>query len=201
MPIVSGVGIVETDRLVLRPFGAGDVAALTALHAIPEFWWFPLRRAMTAAETHQFLDNQTATRAERGFGLWAAELRDGGEVVGWSGLSVPTFLPEVLPAVEVGWRFHPRVWGRGLATEAGAASIEYGFTELGLDEILSIHEPANVTSGAVMARLGMRIRCETVHPGRDLPITVRAVTEDEWRARTRPRAGCGPSSVTLPTSR
>jgi RimJ/RimL family protein N-acetyltransferase len=178
---------VETERLVLRPFTPADIDALSALHAIPEFWWFPLRRAMTAAESRGFLDRRIANRAEHGLDLWAADLRETGALVGWSGLSVPTFLPEVLPAVEVGWRFHPRVWGRGLATEAGAASIEFGFATVGLAEILSIYEPTNVASGAVMTRLGLRTRFDTVHPERDVPIRVRAITRDEW--------------VTLPTSR
>ena len=60
----------------------------------------------------------------------------------------------MLPSVEVGWRLAPAARGRGLATEAGAAAVRYGFTDGGLDRIVSIYEPENVPSGKVMERLG-----------------------------------------------
>ena len=69
-------------------------------------------------------------------------------MIGWAGLAVPHFLPEILPAVEVGWRLSGPSRGRGLATEAGRAALEYGFTDGGLDCIVSLYEPENVASGA-----------------------------------------------------
>ncbi len=175
--------IVLTERLRLRPFHAEDLDALAVLHAIPEFWFYPLRRGQTRDETAAFLDHQIAARAERGFGLWAADLRDDGRLAGWIGLSVPTFLPEILPAVEVGWRLDPAVWGRGLATEGGAASLRYGFEVLGLDRIVSIYEPENEASGRVMQRLGLTFDRDTVHPTRGIAARVLAIARDEWDAR------------------
>jgi len=58
--------------------------------------------------------------------MWAAELKDDARLVGFIGLAVPRWLPEVLPAVELGWRLHPDEWGRGLATEGGRAALRYG---------------------------------------------------------------------------
>ena len=69
----------------------------------------------------------------------------------------PAFLPQILPAVEVGWRLTEPFRGRGLATEAGAAALEYGFGPAGLNRIVSIYEPENVASGRVMEHLGFAL--------------------------------------------
>lgn len=68
-------------------------------------------------ETARFLDGQLAEWDECGFGCWIAFLEATQDPIGYVGLSVPMFLPEILPAVEVGWRFDPAFWGQGLASE------------------------------------------------------------------------------------
>jgi RimJ/RimL family protein N-acetyltransferase len=183
--------VVRTARLELRPFRDDDLDALTRLHAIPEFWWFPLRRGQTAEETRDFLARRRQRWAEQGFDLWAAVLRETGDLVGWAGLTVPDFLPEIMPAVEVGWRFDPAVWGRGLATEAGAAGLRFGFEELGLDRIVSAYEPENVASGRVMERLGLELDRDTTHPTRDVPVRVMRITREQWDAREQGRREVG----------
>ncbi len=172
---------VETERLLLRPFAADDLSALTELHAIDAFWWYPLRRAMTLDETRAFLERRLEYTTTREYDVWAAIEKESGALVGWAGLSAPEFLPEIMPAVEVGWRFDPAVWGRGLATEAGRAGLEYGFTTLGLDEIVSVCERENIASARVMQRIGMRRISNTVHPAYGYPIWVYAVSATEWQ--------------------
>jgi RimJ/RimL family protein N-acetyltransferase len=58
--------------------------------------------------------------------------------------------------VEIGWRLHPDFWGHGYATEAAAASLRFGFDEVGLNEIVAFTTTLNTRSQAVMARIGMR---------------------------------------------
>ena len=175
---------IETERLVLRPFAPDDLDALVVLHAEPAFWWYPLRRGMTAEETSGFLDRVLAGNgsAERPAFHAVAE-RSGGTLMGWAGLSVPDFLPEVLPAIEVGWRLGSSFWGHGYATEAAATALDWGFDQLGLASVLSIFEPDNVASGRVMDRLGFAPGYGTTHPARDLPVVVRSLPAEEWRAR------------------
>lgn len=90
-----------------------------------------------------------------GFGLWALEVREGGEFVGFAGLAVPGFEAHFMPAVEVGWRLARFAWGKGYATEAARAAVAYGFEEVGLDEVVSFTTVGNRRSRAVMERLGM----------------------------------------------
>ena len=165
----------ETARLTLRPLDDDDLDSLFALHSEQAFWRYPLGRAMTLEETTRFLERTIAHYDDHGFGLSAVVMRDSGTLAGWAGLGVPNFLPELLPAVEIGWRLAERFWGQGYATEAGAAWIDYGLGEIGLERIVSICQPENVASYAVMMRLGMRLERRTVDPERGFSLLVTAI--------------------------
>jgi RimJ/RimL family protein N-acetyltransferase len=173
----------NTDRLCMRPFSEEDLSSLTQLHAEESFWWFPLRRAMTVEESANFLARVISDyESDSEPSLHAVIERSTGALAGWGGLSVPRFLPELLPAIEVVWRLGSAFRGRGYATEIGATAIEWGFSTLELDEILSIFEPANVASGKVMDHLGFGVGRQMMDPTRDLPILVRSLSDRDWRA-------------------
>jgi RimJ/RimL family protein N-acetyltransferase len=173
--------VLETPRLVQRPLAPADLEALVALHAEASTWWYPLRRGMTRAETEGFLERQLADYAGPDPGLHAVIERVSGQLAGHAGLSVPRFLPDVLPAVEVGWRLGERFRGRGYATEAGAAALGWAFRTLAHTEVVSIFEPENTASGRVMDRLGFDAGRPTVHPRLGLPLVVRRLTAAQWR--------------------
>lgn len=176
----------ETERLVLRPLEAADVDELAVLHAEPSFWWYPYQRGFTRQETVDFLAG-TAAKAARGEPtVHAVVVRADGRLAGWAGLSIPHFLPEVLPATELGWRLGERFRGRGYAAEAGQAWVDHAFGALGLDEVVSIFEPDNVASGAVMSRLGFRLDRATAHPTLRVPLHVMVRRRDEGGAPSEP---------------
>ncbi len=183
-----------TDRLILRPFVQGDLADLIEVHAEESFWWYPLRAAMTTEQTEFFLHRTIARYATDGFGIEAVIDRESGALIGWAGLAVPHFLPEVLPAVEVGWRLSGPYRGRGLATEAGRAAVDWGFTAAGLSRIVSIYEPANLASGRVMEHLSFVPFLTTRHPERGEVVVVTELTRDMWEKL--PHEGGRPSYST-----
>ncbi len=84
-----------------------------------------------------------------GAGMWAVEAPGVSPCIGAVGLLHVGFDAHFTPAVEVGWRLARAYWGQGYATEAGAASLRYGFDELGLDEIVSFTAEVNLPSQAV----------------------------------------------------
>jgi RimJ/RimL family protein N-acetyltransferase len=159
---------IETDRLLLRPWRpAEDLEPLAALNADPAVMrWVAPNRPLRREESAEFLDRMVRHWDEHGFGLWAAVAREppGGECIGFAGLAIPSFLPAVLPAVEVGWRLAPAWWGRGLATEAARASLEFGFERLGLRSIVAIIDPGNARSLRVAEKLGMGPGPDRLHP-------------------------------------
>jgi ribosomal-protein-alanine N-acetyltransferase len=144
----------DTERLKLRRWRERDREPFAALNADPAVMeHFP---ALLDRDESDALVERIESGFERhGFGLWALELRDGGEFVGFAGLAVPPFEPHFTPAVEVGWRLARSAWGRGYATEAGRAALTFGFEGLGLDEVVSMTAVGNARSRAVMERLGM----------------------------------------------
>ena len=145
--------VVRTERLVLRPFSDADRAPFAELNAHPEVAE-PLGGAVTRAQSDVMIDHINAELAREGWGFWAVEPLERPGLVGMVGLHrVRAELP-FAPAVEVGWRLHPDVWGRGYATEAAAASLRVGF-DSGIDEIVAFTTTVNTRSQGVMDRLGM----------------------------------------------
>jgi RimJ/RimL family protein N-acetyltransferase len=91
----------------------------------------------------------------RGFGLWAVEIPGAAPFAGFIGLTVPTYEAHFTPCVEIGWRLSRDFWNQGYATEGAKAAMSYGFTTLGLKEIVAMTVPANRRSCRVMEKLGM----------------------------------------------
>lgn len=166
-PIAAPLTDVDTDRLRLRRFASDDLDGLAAVFAHREVWEYPYGRSFTRDETSAFIDAQRRHWEVFGFGLWLAELHETAEVIGYVGLSVPSFIPELLPTVEVGWRFSPDHWGQGYATEAARAALDQGFSTLGLSEICSLPQTANPPSYRVCERLGMRLEGVVECPATD----------------------------------
>lgn len=144
-----------TERLLLRPWRPEDREPFAALNADPEVAEF-LPRPITREQSDELVDRTEAQFVEHGYGLWAVEVPGEIPFAGFVGLSLPTFEASFMPCVEVGWRLARESWGRGFATEAARAALRFGFTEVGLDEILSFTVPANLRSRRVMERLGMQ---------------------------------------------
>jgi ribosomal-protein-alanine N-acetyltransferase len=144
-----------TERLLLRRWRKEDREAFAAMNADPVVMeHFP--SVLSRERSDALMDRIDAGFDECGFGLWALETLDGGAMIGFAGLSRVPFAAHFTPAVEVGWRLARGAWGRGYATEAGAAAVEFGFTDTALPEIVSFTAAANERSVAVMTRLGMR---------------------------------------------
>jgi RimJ/RimL family protein N-acetyltransferase len=155
-----------TARLLLRAWRPSDRAAFARVNADPDVVRFISDGVpFTRADSDALLDAIEAHWHEHGFGLWCAAAReDPDDCLGFVGLAVPSFLPAVLPAVEVGWRLARPAWGRGLATEGARAALRHAFEDLGLDAVISIIDPDNERSIRVAQKLGMRRGADHLHP-------------------------------------
>jgi RimJ/RimL family protein N-acetyltransferase len=145
----------ETDRLILRRWRPDDVEAFAELNADPRVMeFFPA--TLTRGEVEAMIRRIESGIDEHGVGFWAAELKQGGDLVGFIGLNVPGYPLPFAPCVEIGWRLAHRFWGKGLAQEGARASLRYGFEKLGLKEIVSFAVVGNQRSRQVMERIGMK---------------------------------------------
>ncbi|MFD6680011.1 GNAT family N-acetyltransferase [Micromonospora parva] len=155
----------ETPRLLLRPFLRDDLDGFAAINAQPEVMrYIHDGNTLDRAATEKRLAVYQRHWDEHGFGLYAVQIKETGELAGFTGLAVPTFLPEIMPAVEIGWRLGRTHWGRGLATEAAQAVVARTRAELDLRRLVSIHVVGNEASARVMVKLGMSLDRETVQP-------------------------------------
>ncbi len=146
--------LLTTDRLLMRQWRESDREPFAAMNADPAVMeHFPA--PMTRDQTDEFIDRISPAIDERGWGLWALEVRDTGEFIGFTGLSVPSFEAHFTPAVEIGWRLSKGAWGNGYATEAARAALAYGFGPARVEEIVSFTATTNRPSQRVMQRIGM----------------------------------------------
>ncbi|WP_221326786.1 GNAT family N-acetyltransferase [Actinoplanes sp. L3-i22] len=165
-----------TPRLLLRQWRDDDADAFAPITADPEVMRYihdgsTLDRAGTGARIALWRRHWE----QHGFGLYAVELRATGELIGFTGLATPLFLPEIMPAVEIGWRLGRSSWGQGYATEAARAVVDQARSEFGLKRLVSVHIVGNEASARVMVKLGMRLDRETVQPDTGRPLRVYAM--------------------------
>jgi RimJ/RimL family protein N-acetyltransferase len=138
------------------PAFAAQNADARVMEFFPAPWSFEESRAA--------IERLRAHQIEHGFGIWLIELKDSRRFAGSMGLKrVPAEFP-FAPAVEIGWRLGPGLWGKGLATEGARACLDYGFRTLGLEEIVSFTAALNRRSERVMQRLGMTFCGHFDHP-------------------------------------
>jgi RimJ/RimL family protein N-acetyltransferase len=165
-----------TPRIVLRRWTDEDLDAFAAINADAEVMrWIGAGVPLDRDGTAERLATYRRHWEEHGFGLFALTLRETGELAGFTGLALPTFLPEVLPDFEIGWRLARRHWGHGLATEAAQAVLAHARDELGLSRLVSIHQVGNDASARVMVKLGMHLDRQTVDPAHGRPLRVYAI--------------------------
>jgi RimJ/RimL family protein N-acetyltransferase len=157
----------ETARLRLRRWRDEDLPALARWNADPVVMRHMGRGPMTLEESAAALERYRRHWDEYGFGIWAAELLETGELVGRVGLSYHRAWPT---DPELGWLIDPAHVGRGLATEGGAAGVEHGFGVLGVSRLVSICTEENVESRRVMEKLGFRLHEQV--PFEELGITL-----------------------------
>ena len=160
--------MIETERLRLRPVERGDLDTIACWNADPEHTRH-LMGVQTREQTEQMMERWLAHWEAHGFGLLAVEWKETGELIGRSGPQYHRAWPH---DPEVGWGFDQAWWGRGLATEAGRAAIEWAFGELGFTRVVSIATEANVASRRVMAKLGFQLHTLVPFPEMGLDLWV-----------------------------
>ena len=142
----------ETERLIIRDWTLEDAEAAFSVYGDPEVMLYvgsgkpyPDRETMRAR-----LEVLIERDRNRNLGLWALELKGGGEVVGGAVLN---HLPDGTE-VEVGYHLAKKHWGKGYATEATKALLDHGWS-IGLTKIVGVTYPENVASQQVLRKAGL----------------------------------------------
>lgn len=160
--------ILQTQRLSLREMGQDDFTALCRTLQDKEAM-YAYEHAFSDDEVHTWLDRQQQRYRKDGFGLWAAILKETGEMIGQCGLTWQDW--DGRQVLEVGYLFERAHWHCGYATEAAIACKQYAFDTLGAAEVFSIIRDNNIASQNVARRNGMVVRGTLVkhYYGMDMP--------------------------------
>jgi RimJ/RimL family protein N-acetyltransferase len=183
--------LLETPRLRLRRFHRADIDRLVELDSDPEVMRHISYGVPTPRERYEreILPRWLALYDSAPLlGYWAAELRDGGDFIGWFHLRPDRF---DAGEQELGYRLRRSAWGRGYATEGGRALVAHGFERVGAAKITARTLRANGGSRRVMEKCGLAYECDFVYPEDVLagrPEDERAavkysITRSSWRPR------------------
>ena len=140
-----------TERLVLRPYGRGDEAAIVALLTDPDVMRFVGDGVFAPDRAHHVFEKVFALYEHGAWGIWAVAERESGRLVGSAEIK-----PRPNDEWEIVYVLARSAWGRGYATELGRELVRFGFERLALDRVTATVDYANAVSIRVLEKLGMR---------------------------------------------
>jgi RimJ/RimL family protein N-acetyltransferase len=139
------------DVPLLRQWKDSDIEPFAQMNSDPDVMRYFLA-PMTRAEAQDMVASLRHAIDRCGWGVWAVEVN--GDLAGMVGLYVPKWSLPFSPCTEVLWRLRREYWGRGIAHAAASHAVDYGFSKVGLDEIVAFTTPPNLRSIRLMERLG-----------------------------------------------
>ncbi|WP_129021882.1 GNAT family N-acetyltransferase [Edaphocola flava] len=150
--------LLETERLLLREIMEADATDLFEMDSDPDVHRYIYNQPLKQIEEqYKMIDMLQQQYRDYGIARWAVVDKLNGECLGWAGLK---FFPEPFNGhqhfYELGYRFKQKHWGKGYATEAGKAIVDYGFTQLNTDNLYAMTDVDNAASQHVLGKLGFR---------------------------------------------
>jgi ribosomal-protein-alanine N-acetyltransferase len=152
---------IETERLILRELRLSDLNGMFELDSNPEVHkYLGNKPVKTVDASVKILESVINQYHERGIGRFAAIEKPSGEFIGWSGIKFNTGDKETLgdkrDFYDIGYRFIPRYWGKGYATESSKATLDFGFKKLNIKTMCGAAEIGNIASNKVLQKIGLK---------------------------------------------
>ncbi|MER6942777.1 GNAT family N-acetyltransferase [Nonomuraea sp. NPDC000554] len=159
--------VIETERLVMRPLTGDDFDDYAEMLADPEVAGGLAESVGTSpSDAWRSLATFIGHREIRGYSHWALVEKATGRFVGRAG----PWRPHGFPGLGVGWCLAREHWGKGYATEAARAALDYCFGALEAQEVISLIRLGNVRSISVAERIGHRYLRDTDYRGQTVHI-------------------------------
>ncbi len=148
--------ILENERLILRTWLLDDAPRLFEICSDAEVMKYvgTGKPYETVEQADEFLRWAENYQTENGFCRWAILLKENQEIIGSCGFARPHGTEEI----ELGYLLAKNLWGKGFATEAAEACLQYGFERLKFDEVIAITDLENVASQKVLEKIGFTKR-------------------------------------------
>lgn len=176
---------IETERLILRDLLLTDEAALFEMDSNKEVHKYLGNKPSTSIlQSREMIQNIRQQYADNGIGRWAVIEKETGKFIGWSGLKFKEFENNHINFYDVGYRLHPKYWGKGYATESAKAALEYGFSTMNLNEIIGIANIENKASRGALEKCGLTF-VEKFMWEKDIQCDWLKITKEEWLQQTK----------------
>lgn len=144
--------ILETDRLILHETTAHQAEDMYNLNNDPDVIKYTGNDGFVSIEKSlEFITNYSDYK-KYGYGRWTARLKENDEIIGWCGLK---FLDD-MQEIDIGYRLHKKYWGKGYATEAAKACLEWGKAQQGIKRVIGMAEKENLASIRIFEKLNMQ---------------------------------------------
>ncbi|PKF74151.1 GNAT family N-acetyltransferase [Chryseobacterium sp. PMSZPI] len=147
--------ILETERLILRPFEDTDFERMFLMDSDPEVMKYLGKPVTNVEESKEAIRMIQKQYKENGVGRLAVIEKESGLMIGWSGLKLlKQPINGHVNTLDLGYRFIPEFWGKGYAMETAKVSLAYGFNELGANTIYAYADSGNTGSNYILTKLG-----------------------------------------------
>ncbi|MFK7831717.1 MAG: GNAT family N-acetyltransferase [Winogradskyella sp.] len=148
---------IETNRLILRPVEETDLHDFFELDSNPKVHVYLGNKPVTSLEESQLMIDAILEQYEtNGLGRLAVIEKSTTAFIGWAGIKFEQNLRKEFSYYDLGYRLKEQFWGKGYATEAALASLDYGFTDLKLEEIGAAAAIDHVASNTILKHIGMQ---------------------------------------------
>lgn len=145
--------IIETNRLILRELSLDDTEKLSLVLSDPtSMKYYP--KAFTKEKVEQWINWNINSYLLNGFGLWAVILKESNELIGDCGITMQEVEGKSYP--EIGYHIRKDYCGKGYATEAAKACIDFAFVEKNFEKVYSYMKDDNIPSRKVAEKNGMK---------------------------------------------
>jgi ribosomal-protein-alanine N-acetyltransferase len=157
--------VIETDRLILRPFTMDDAAAVLEFSSNPEVQRYTgdVLRTTLAEVEHVITNVWLSDYTKYGYGRFAVIHKTDNKLIGFNGIKYLADINET----DLGYRFLPEYWNKGLATESSKAIVDYAFSNHKLDKLIGFVMPENQASAVVLKKLDFEFSKLAPYPGED----------------------------------
>ncbi|MDA6068589.1 GNAT family N-acetyltransferase [Flavobacterium sp. AC] len=149
---------IETERLILRELTASDDKGMFELDSNPNVHVFVGKKPVKDIdESRSHIKNIQQQYKDFDAGRWAVILKETGDFIGWSGIKfITNEINNHKDFYEIGYRFIEKHWGKGYATEAGKAFIDYAFNVMKVETLYAYADEGNENSRRILEKLGLQ---------------------------------------------
>jgi len=147
--------IIETERLILREFTKDDYEAVYEFNSNVEMHKYTGDEIVASKQRAKEIieDIWLKDYESYGYGRWAVVYKPDNKIIGFAGLK---YLPEI-QETDIGYRFLPKYWGKGIASEASEKILDFAFEKLKLGKVIGIAMPENIGSWKVLEKIGLKL--------------------------------------------